>query len=186
MDPQEKEMESFRKEDLGDRPSDWDGERGYKPIGGLRARHLYDTDLEDYHQGQRGRRRHFAQDELLSEDWLFVVDNDLPLTLSKNTSLWEDLRQLPTVTKLCSECASFRILSQPPSSNVQSLTVDIGKLREVATSCDLCKFFLQCLDCYKFGSDETIEVLRDCSVLKVDKHSQPFLVILGDPGKSHP
>ena len=53
MDPQEKEMESFTKEDLGDRPDDWDGERGYKPIGGLRARYLYDTDLEDSRQGKR-------------------------------------------------------------------------------------------------------------------------------------
>jgi hypothetical protein len=179
-------MESFRKEDLGDRPDDWDGERGYKPIGGLRARHLYDTDLEDSRQGQRGRRRHFARHELMSGDWLYVVDNDLPLTLSKNTGLWEGIRQVPVVTKLCSECTSFRILSQPPKVDVQKLTIDIGKLRGVATSCDLCKFFLQCLDRHKFGSDETIEILRDCSVLKVDKHSQPFLIILGHPGKCHP
>ncbi len=56
MDPQEKEMEFFSKEDLGARAEDWDGERGYKPIGGLRARHLYNSDFEDTNQGQRGRR----------------------------------------------------------------------------------------------------------------------------------
>lgn len=182
------EFESFRKEDLGDRPDEWDGEYGYKPIGGLRARHLYDSDLEDSHQGKRFSRRHFSKYELLSGDWLYVVDNNLPLTLShNNTGLWEDLQQVPTVTKLCPECPSFRILSQPPNVNVQKLTVDMGKLRGVATSCDLCKFFLRCLllDRNKIGSnDETIEVLRDCSVLKVDEHSQPFLIILGDPGKS--
>lgn len=118
MGLQEKEIETFSKEDLGDRPDDWDGERGYKPIGGLRARHLYDTDLEDAHQGLRGRRRHFTRHELLSGDWLYIVDNDLPLALHKNTNLWEGLRQLPAVTKLCSNCASFRILSQTPKGKV--------------------------------------------------------------------
>ncbi|KAH8820660.1 heterokaryon incompatibility protein-domain-containing protein [Xylogone sp. PMI_703] len=60
------------------------------------------------------------------------------------------------------------------------------KLREATTSCDLCKFFLQCLSRHKIESDETIEILRDCSVLKLDEHSQPFLVILGDPASEHP
>jgi hypothetical protein len=176
-------MQSFEREDLGDRPDQFDGVRGYKPIGGLRARDRYDTDLEDTDQRQVGRRRHFSQHELLSGDWLFTVDNDLPLTLSSNTGLWDQIRQLPAITKICPDCASFRILSQPPEVDVQKLAVDLGQLRRVAGSCDLCNFFLQCLGPDDFDSINEIEILRDCSVLKLDKHSPPFIIILGDPGE---
>jgi hypothetical protein len=179
-------MESFRKEDLGDREDDWDGERGYKPIGGLRARHLYDMDLEDAHIRQRGRRRHFSRHELLSSEWLYIVDNDLPLTLSKNSDLWEDVHRQPAVTKLCQKCSSFRLLSQPPEGDIQKLIVDVDRLRGAATSRDLCKFFLQCLNRYNIKNHETVEVFRDCSVLKMSEHSQPILTILGDPGLFHP
>ncbi|KAF9887083.1 hypothetical protein FE257_010577 [Aspergillus nanangensis] len=183
MDPFVEEMESFQKEDLGDRPTDWDGLYGYKPIGGLRARHLYNMDLEDSNQRQRGRRRHFSKQELLSGDWLYIVDNDLPLTLFKTTNLWERLDQVPATTKLCHNCCSFRLLSRPPRRDVKKVTVDLGKLRRVVDSCDLCRFFLRCLDRQKVVGDETVEILRDCSALKLDTHSLPFLQILGDPGK---
>jgi hypothetical protein len=184
MDTQEEEMESFRKENLGDRETDYDGARGFKPIGGMRARSLYDTDLEDANRCQRGRRRHHSTHELTSGNWLYIVDNDLPLTLSKNTDLWEDLQQQPAITKLCQDCSSFRLLSQPPQGDIEKLTVDVAKLRAAVDSCDLCKLFHRRLAHYKLGNEEMVEVFRDCSVLKVDEHSRPLLTILGDPGLS--
>ncbi|EPE36489.1 hypothetical protein GLAREA_08652 [Glarea lozoyensis ATCC 20868] len=150
-------MESFKEEDLGDRPDDWNGERGYKPIGGLKARDLYDTDLQDTDRGQVGRRRHFSQDELLGGDWLFTVDNDLPLALASNTGLWDQIRQLPASTKICPEWA-----------------------RQVSNSFSTAK------EEYGFDGIDEIEILRDCSVLKLDENSQPFLVILADPDSKTP
>ncbi len=122
----------------------------------------------------------------MSGNWLYIVDNDLPLALAKNTGLWEDLHQQPAIAKLCQDCSSFRLLSQPPKVDIQKLTVDVDKLRGAASSCSLYGFFLRCLTRYDIEGDETVEIFRDCSVLKMHEQSRPFLTILGDPGLSYP
>ena len=175
-------MESFRAEDLGARESDWDGERGYKPIGGLRARHIYDFPFEDSNRGQSGLRRRFAQYELMSAEWLYIVDNDVPLTLSKNYNLWENVQEQPSLTQLCQDCRIFRLLTRPPRGEIQRLTFDLDELRVTTASCNLCRLILECLFPYVDENQGTIEVFRDCSVLSITEHGRPFLTILGDPG----
>lgn len=72
-------METFRKEDLGERPDDWDGLNGWKPIGGLRASELYDNIFWNEDNYEIGWKKPFTRAELSSDKWNHVVDNELPM-----------------------------------------------------------------------------------------------------------
>lgn len=106
------ESESFSAEGLGERVDDWDGASGYKPLGSMRARNLYDRDLDDERRGEHGKRRYYTRSELMGGDWIYIVDNDFALGIFKRMNQCETLRRQPAVTKLCEDCSSFRILSR--------------------------------------------------------------------------
>jgi hypothetical protein len=88
--------------------------------------------LEDAKRGQRGRRRNHSGQELKSGNWLYIVENDFALTISKSTDLWVDLQRQPTITKKCQDRSSFSLLSRPPRKDIGELTVNVAKLREAA------------------------------------------------------
>ena len=181
-------METFKKEDLGERETDFEGLVGYKPVGGLRARHLLDRDIRDDRrrkQGRRGhyrKRRYFGETELRSGTWLYVVDNRFALMLSQTIDQWKALQQRPDTTDLCQDCKIYAALCQLPKKEIEELTINLNDLRNSKKSCNLCRLFHRCLSRYELKEEETVTVFRDGSVLRRSKNSQPFLSILADPG----
>ena len=188
----EKAVETFKKEDLGERETDYEGLNGYKPVGGLRARHLLDRDLRDDRRRKEGRpgysrkRRYFGENELRSGAWLNVVDNRFALKLSETIDEWNTVQQRPNTANLCKDCKIYAALCHRPktsrSSETEQLTINLIDLRSSKKSCDLCRLFLRCLTRYELKEEETVTVFRDGSVLKRRENSEPFLSILVDPG----
>jgi hypothetical protein len=156
-------METFSKESLGERPDDWDGLYGYKPIGGLRARELYDNDMWNEKNPGKGRKKEFTRAELLSDKWHHLVDNELPIALSQTTTLWKEAQQMPAATKICRDCSIYQFLLEQKSR----LIIEIGKLSETQAACDLCSIFFRHLHRRAVGQNETITIYRDYSELKM-------------------
>lgn len=181
-------FETFSSEDAGEREDDYDGGRGYKPVGSVRAAELHGRRAADYRYGTKIRhRRYYTVGELLMDKWLYVVDNEFTLGLSEMMDKWREHRSQTPPAKLCNDCHSRRVLFRCLEKEDRKQDLKIAKLRRSAASCELCGFFLRSVEKH-VTEDKKVQIYRYCSMLKVvtdrweDKESVPFLTILADPG----
>ena len=175
----------FERESFHDDLSGYKGLYSWKPIGGLRARYLLDRNLRDHAHGLSGERRHYDEGELTSGRWLYIVENEFARKYFNVIDQRRALHRRPAAVATCRECYSFHILSRLPQTKIEELTIDVMRLKEVESSCDLCRFLLRCLNRYRRCTEDNIKIFRHGSVFQLEEYDLPILTVLADPSMAY-